>query len=117
MRINDWSSDVCSSDLVPSHDHPHHLVRPFEDRMDAQVAPETLDRIILQIAVAAEQLQRVVDDLAAVIGREPLRHRREARLVGGVRGYLRGSEIEQRARAFETTTERRVGTECVSTCR
>src|SRR3546814_5864491 len=60
----------------------HHLVGAFEDRMDAQVAPETLDRIILQIAVAAEQLERVVDDLAAIVGREPFRHRREARLVG-----------------------------------
>src|SRR3546814_8075540 len=40
---------------VPSHDHPHHLIGSFEDRMDAQVAPEALDRIILQIAIAAEQ--------------------------------------------------------------
>ena len=23
MRISDWSSDVCSSDLFPSHDTPH----------------------------------------------------------------------------------------------
>src|SRR3546814_7515105 len=83
MRISDWSSDVCSSDL-----HPHHLIGAFEDRMDAQVAPETLDRIVAQIAIAAEQLQRVVDDLAAIVGREPFRHRREARLVGGVRGEI-----------------------------
>ena len=32
--------------------------------MHAQVAPEALDRIFLEIAVAAEQLQRIVDDIA-----------------------------------------------------
>jgi len=38
--------------------------------MNAKVAPETLDRIIPEIAIAAEQLERVVDDLAAIVGRE-----------------------------------------------
>src|SRR3546814_6735838 len=69
--------------------------------MDAQVAPEALDRIILQIAIAAEQLQRVVDDLAAIVGREPLCHRREARLVGGVRGDFCRRHVKQGARGFE----------------
>eukprot|EP01137_Pigoraptor_chileana_P021862 Opistho-2@86090 len=71
--------------------------------MDAQVAPETFDRIVAEIAVAAEQLERVVDDLAAIVGREPLRHRREARLVGGVRGDLCRRHIEQGARGFEVS--------------
>src|SRR3546814_1832652 len=92
---------------VPSDDHPHHLIGAFEDRMDAQVAPETLDRIVAQIAIAAEQLQRVVDDLAAIVGREPFRHRREARLVGRVRGDLRRSNITQSARSFEVGRDRK----------
>src|SRR3546814_6243445 len=75
--------------------------------MDAQVAPEALDRIILQIAIAAEQLQRVVDDLAAIVGREPLCHRREARLVGGVRGDFCRRHVKQgaRGRSEEHTSE------------
>src|SRR3546814_4579574 len=32
MRISDWSSDVCSSDLQSDRDEPHALVRGFAAR-------------------------------------------------------------------------------------
>src|SRR3546814_4513015 len=87
MRISDWSSDVCSSDLhewllggsgecgrrrllwksglhrslaehVPCNDHTHDLVGAFQNGMDPQVAPEAFDWIILKIAIASMKLKR-----------------------------------------------------------
>src|SRR3546814_7905705 len=66
MRISDWSSDVCSSDLVARRDRPHGLAR--------------------------DHLREAED---GVQGRAQLvAHQRE-----------------------ERSEERRVGKECVSTCR
>src|SRR3546814_9722032 len=58
MRISDWSSDVCSSDLVQLH------VRPEIDELDAGVGradtvdtPETLDdahRIPVDVVIHEE---------------------------------------------------------------
>src|SRR3546814_12159752 len=55
MRISDWSSDVCSSDL-PRDFSPVALLRPFpailEDRMDNPVArpnSEPVDRTAIQL--------------------------------------------------------------------
>ena len=69
--------------------------------MDAKVAPEALDRIILQIAVAAVKLQRAVDDRRAGVGGEALGHGREAGLVGRVGGDLGRGDVEQVARRLE----------------
>src|SRR3546814_3652152 len=84
MRISDWSSDVCSSDL----------------RADAHL----LDRAAPDAAVHAARAE------PARIGRgptdsEPQRQRRDERDQQG--------EREQQPRS----EERRVGKECVSTCR
>src|SRR3546814_6691403 len=72
MRISDWSSDVCSSDLVKHrHDRQHHAaIRHVE-----HVGLDFGDR---------------VDDVRAMLVEHTLRIRSE---------------------------ERRVGKECVSTCR
>src|SRR3546814_3995038 len=74
MRISDWSSDVCSSDLGAA---------------DA-VAPPYGKR-------------PVVEDRAGRKGRD-----------GGVRG---GRQLPQMADRDDRSEERRVGKECVSTCR
>src|SRR3546814_12207516 len=93
MRISDWSSDVCSSDLVAQ--------RPCEQRGD--------------------DLFR--DPRRAVLPDMPV-----ARDAGG---RLSGPGLERKASASEVVTivieigdhfeerseERRVGKECVSTCR
>src|SRR3546814_20852617 len=36
MRISDWSSDVCSSDLIPAPPccHPHHITTERETMLD-----------------------------------------------------------------------------------
>src|SRR3712207_7992162 len=44
------------------------LFRSFEDLVDPQVAEIALDLVVTEIAVAAVQLQRLVDDLEAGIG-------------------------------------------------
>src|SRR3546814_1384021 len=76
MRISDWSSDVCSSDL----------------RLDLGIGRHGIDALL---AAGAEQLQR------------------------GIHMQLRGVEFRDRRAAHQVarSEERRVGKECVSTCR
>ena len=69
--------------------------------MNAQVAPEALDRIIHQIAVAAVQLQRAVGDARAGVGRKALGHGGKAGLVRGIVADLGRREIKQGARRFQ----------------
>src|SRR3546814_3987343 len=90
MRISDWSSDVCSSDLQHFAQfgiHPRLRVRPaLGDRQQAEVVVAQGDHTVL--AQAVDQPQRV---------------QRLATAVDQV--------------AAERSEERRVGKECVSTCR
>src|SRR3546814_17807286 len=105
MRISDWSSDVCSSDL-PDHEDAGEV------RM-ACVAPEgALQRLVAVAAVghaAAGGVHEGGDTVdVRVVGED-------AGLVeglGDVAGHGRGA-VHRGAR----TEERRVGKECVSTCR
>src|SRR3546814_15019120 len=90
MRISDWSSDVCSSDLI--------FVRAGSQLVQVGLAvePEFGDRLpILEFVHAG------VDEAAAV--REPV----NAEPDPGDRRFDR----------FGRSEERRVGKECVSTCR
>src|SRR3546814_20089537 len=90
MRISDWSSDVCSSDLL----HFHALALGVFDRVLA------VDRVAEAVDDTAEKAlaDRHVDD--------------GARALDGV-AFLDG-----RVGAEDPRSEaRRVGKECVSTCR
>src|SRR5690348_17076498 len=60
---------------VAGDDDAHDLVGAFEDLMHPQIAQIALDREILEIAVAAMQLQRLVGDMKPGVGREALCHR------------------------------------------
>src|SRR3546814_6011069 len=98
MRISDWSSDVCSSDLqITADNHPHHLVRAFKDAVDAKVAVDALDRIIHQIAIAAVKLERAIGDPHRLVGRKALCHGGEMRLVRRALCHLDGSGIKERS--------------------
>src|SRR3546814_6608210 len=81
MRISDWSSDVCSSDLL----HGGEELAGFSSKIELRLCRA-----------------------AALLGRNL-----EARGTGRNDGQLRHGEqaIDQRSE------ERRVGKECVSTCR
>src|SRR3546814_16930916 len=80
MRISDWSSDVCSSDL----------------RGEAHVSDPDLHRRVVRRQAGVEVDHPLVQD---GLGRDQALDRRVVRL-GGAR-----------------SEERRVGKECVSTCR
>src|SRR3546814_980360 len=83
MRISDWSSDVCSSDLVAAR------ARPVDHRRGEAG----------QLAVAVGLAQLVADRI----------------LVAGL--PLGGAVAQHQMREVERSEERRVGKECVSTCR
>src|SRR3546814_16680521 len=91
MRISDWSSDVCSSDL------------PCARRQLGRLA------VITRTQRTAESSRLVRDDSAT---------RRAARLHAGGRTVRISLRQPQGSRLLRLRSEeRRVGKECVSTCR
>src|SRR3546814_12176190 len=98
MRISDWSSDVCSSDLAVS--------RTKQSRRTGRIPMRyyTLTEVMTPLARAA--LGGVA---AAVIG---------AASFGAVaQDKFPSDDIEIVSHASPRSEERRVGKECVSTCR
>src|SRR3546814_21048752 len=95
MRISDWSSDVCSSDLCDITRAP--VLGRLVD--EAAVHEQPLP-VAVEIVVAAE----VKAERAGDAGEAAQCQRRQRRLRPLVAGAIRSEE-------------RRVGKECVSTCR
>src|SRR3546814_17775575 len=90
MRISDWSSDVCSSDLVPLGD------LAVEDLCDGVTGElEALDVDVVDHCDRGD------------VGRDLDR-------VGATAPLLGGAEL---ALVVLSSEERRVGEECVRTCR
>src|SRR3546814_15542376 len=91
MRISDWSSDVCSSDLIASR---HNLKGVFVNTVlhNPTGASMNMANTFRVLQVAERHDFRVIED---DVSRE---------LLPGVGPMLRSEE-------------RRVGKECVSTCR
>src|SRR3546814_11653675 len=101
MRISDWGSDVCSSHLV--YRYSRHAIGQgrSEDGVAADLeallpglTDATHDHILNRHGIDAGPLDHAVQDLASQICRMPASQSATAR-----------------------SAERRVGTECVSTCR
>src|SRR3546814_3964154 len=94
MRISDWSSDVCSSDLIIML-----TTHPFDD-----------DKLREECGVFGIH---GADSAAAVValGLHALQHRGQE--AAGITGFDGKEFHTHRARS----EERRVGKECVSTCR
>src|SRR3546814_14517223 len=94
MRISDWSSDVCSSDLA-------------------------VLRVSAMAAAVANQLWRVDQSGAPGTGRSATADGRWQ--AGGRRGAAPALDLPicwwRELRASLRSEERRVGKECVSTCR
>src|SRR3546814_12698789 len=90
MRISDWSSDVCSSDLVAICSP----IAPFDEtrkQVREMVEQAGGDFVLVHVATPLEECER--------------RDRK------GLYAKARAGEIGERSE------ERRVGKECVSTCR
>src|SRR3546814_19510944 len=98
MLISDWSSDVCSSDLQVLHRFPRRL--PATDRLGVDAR-----------AIGRELGGDRGHDLR--LGGELMLDRAEAHARGVADRVHRRARIALRARS----EERRVGKECVSTCR
>src|SRR3546814_15497237 len=102
MRIRDWSSDVCSSDLDCGHDASD---RPLDLRERASVGIG----LNALLAVLAVDICRIGGDGSLdLVGRhQPL----------GDAGERAAFQLVALAPAAVRSEERRVGKECVSTCR
>src|SRR3546814_20537401 len=113
MRISDWSSDVCSSDLARFRKHAHpfkaHRIEPFEDVAILAVLRQT-----------AVFLHETLDVLEA--GNDPLLKRRERthrlrRRINAKFGQQLAIAQLSHCPPLWREEERRVGKEGVSTCR
>src|SRR3546814_13860517 len=107
MRISDWSSDVCSSDLLA----------PAVVAVARQLSQGELDGAADGGAAAVEKARRVVDRRreigdAVLVGQHLPVHRH---LLTAVVGPLDNRDGDDAAAG--SSEERRVGEECVSTCR
>src|SRR3546814_13677788 len=101
MRISDWSSDVCSSDLVEGYVPPRPDRTPtiagFRFVTAQKVSRKNYDWVGLWVAEGNDQRTQIIgfsDTAHTVLANLPFRF-----------GGMARSE------------ERRVGKECVSTCR
>src|SRR3546814_14808255 len=127
MRISDWSSDVCSSDLVVGQRLLGQALAVVEGAGDAERA--------YVVAPAAEAVRLARRDLAVRIEDDDLESRaamergrdRRARIAGGGdedgdRRCIVGAQLRQgfgedaRSVVLERSEERRVGKGGVSTC-
>src|SRR3546814_15253330 len=98
MRISDWSSDVCSSDLIAA----------------AQPASAAAVRHMAAPLVAfSEEMRQNDRALRSFLFARMYRHYKVNRMTSKARGVVRALFDHYLARS----EARRVGKECVSTCR
>src|SRR3546814_20576198 len=99
MRISDWSSDVCSSDLF-----------------DRQSFDQRLSEGDRQRVAAAETRPSLFDQVEAWLERTPFVEFGGYRFQETYRGAVTGM-LDRDAAYVRRSEERRVGQECVSPCR
>src|SRR3546814_2982790 len=131
MRISDWSSDVCSSDLPRAQAEECLLLvglahrqrgvaagfgEGVADGVDMREPDEGRDRRVAGgdvIADLAENLHRV----GVALRRQRLGERRAADAAAGVDVVPGVADADGAAQPLARSGERRVGNECVSKCR
>src|SRR3546814_18887796 len=97
MRISDWSSDVCSSDLYAARQSP--------------VVQEALERIAALYAVEKAIRGRPPDE------RRQVRQKRSRPAAEDLFAWREITLPKLSGRSDSRSEERRVGRECGSTCR
>src|SRR3546814_19406154 len=109
MRISDWSSDVCSSDL-PIEDLAGQAEQHVERSRRARVEIIEADEAVQAVAFV-EELEFLAELLVAIdCGDVDVDRRQRVEVDRGEAGVLA-------PRADRRSEERRVGTGCVSQCR
>src|SRR3546814_11403020 len=112
MRISDWSSDVCSSDLdVLALGRQKQIRRAYADAAAALAATGKDEDLAL-----AEDIVGFVADMPAAVSRR-LERAREIMLADRAEGAAGSRSRDTHGAIAERSEERRVGKECVSTCR
>src|SRR3546814_11423357 len=106
MRISDWSSDVCSSDLSQGS---LHLMRLLRDR----IAGTPLSRRIVAAYLGGWPVSLEADIPA--LGLPACTKPGEARCVIAWPSYAEPAEPGTVAKVYHISEGRRVGKECVST--
>src|SRR3546814_14333722 len=106
MRISDWSSDVCSSDLA------YDIADLVSQRRGKRVAPNSVYRI-LDLFVNNNLAMRVESANAYIANAHPGCVHDCIFLVCGTCGDATPIDDDTLS---ESSGERRVGKECVSTC-
>src|SRR3546814_13705926 len=101
MRISDWSSDVCSSDLL--------FVKEVAREMTVKAGQKCT--AIRRAMAPAEHLDAVQDALSQRLAKVRIG---DPRAEGVTMGAL--ASARQLKDVRERSEERRVGKECVSTC-
>src|SRR3546814_14561267 len=106
MRISDWSSDVCSPDLLPD-DQREELAATIQANKDNDIFLRCLREMIRREQAVSENVaSRTYAPL--VFSKMP-----EAKGIG----KARLEAAMDRLYRIDRSEERRVGKECVSTCR
>src|SRR3546814_5782122 len=107
MRISDWSSDVCSSDRQAACTHFPHSLRPWIKQNIRQIQAFALKKHIGLLCAFS-----LVDQDEGNVGKRRLGLLKYPHLAPAWRAPG-GPKVEHDRRS----EERRVGKECVSTCR
>src|SRR3546814_19319727 len=101
MRISDWSSDVCSSDLP-------QLLADSAAEISTAVGPRA--HVVEYGSGSGRKTRLLLDALDDPVAYTPIEISRSALLASVER-------LDRELDDVERSEERRVGTECVSTCR
>src|SRR3546814_19095125 len=105
MRISDWSSDVCSSDLADEVGWRGIGGRKQVVDRERGIADEEV----------AQNIAGALDRVIAVVGHRQLLAVEPARV--GDQPHAAQLQLSLHGRKEERSEERRVGKECVCTCR
>src|SRR3546814_19617349 len=116
MRISDWSSDVCSSDLAlvrfaQYHSRPAPVIRRAAADVDGDI-PDFTFQHAHQLALRLGILEMQAAQHALAGARDVALHEPRRQADGGELVLVEGF-VEEAARS----DERRVGKECVRKCR
>src|SRR3546814_19209124 len=118
MRISDWSSDVCSSDLAEETGHRQQRISDFGLPNVAEFAPLDFVALLEERTEGTAGWPHVTRWLARRTGHALVRLPQGGTDENGLRDSVMiiTRELGDTAPALPRTGGRRVGQECVSTC-